>query len=264
MRSLAYTRFELLRTFRNRRMLAFSLGFPLILFFVIAAPNRHQHNFNGSGISIPLYYMVGLVAFGAMTALLSSGARIAIDRTDGWTRQLRITPLKTNAYFAAKIATGYAAAAVTIAVLYASGVSLGVSLGAGRWLEMTGLIHLVPARIARVPARHRPVPPVLLAGPCQPRVARRSAVVGRRVDRRRRLDLPARDSGPLRLPARHRASVTDKPYTRKETNDSRHTRGGRRQALAGRPCEVDSRVSRSELLGPDESQGSIRPPQRVA
>jgi ABC-2 type transport system permease protein len=146
MRSLAYTRFELLRTFRNRRMLAFSLGFPLILFFVIAAPNRHQHNFNGSGISIPLYYMVGLVAFGAMTALLSSGARIAIDRTDGWTRQLRITPLKTNAYFAAKIATGYAAAAVTIAVLYASGVSLGVSLGAGRWLEMTGLIlvALVP------------------------------------------------------------------------------------------------------------------------
>jgi ABC-2 type transport system permease protein len=146
MRSLAYTRFELLRTFRNRRMLAFSLGLPLILFFVIAAPNRHQHNFNGSGISIPLYYMVGLVAFGAMTALLSSGARIAIDRTDGWTRQLRITPLKTNAYFAAKIATGYAAAAVTIAVLYASGVSLGVSLGAGRWLEMTGLIlvALVP------------------------------------------------------------------------------------------------------------------------
>ena len=29
-------------------------------------------------------------------------------------------------------------AGLTIAVLYASGVSLGVSLGAGRWLEMTG------------------------------------------------------------------------------------------------------------------------------
>jgi ABC-2 type transport system permease protein len=90
--------------------------------------------------------MVGLVAFGAMTALISSGGRIATERTDGWTRQLRITPLSTRAYFRAKVATGYAMALVTIALLYASGISLGVSLSLGRWLEMTGLIlvALVP------------------------------------------------------------------------------------------------------------------------
>ena len=146
MRSLAYTRFELVRTFRNIRLLVFSLGFPLILFFIIATPNRNEHNFNGSGISIPLYYMVGLAAFGGMSALISSGARIATERTDGWTRQLRVTPLKTTAYFRAKVVTGYAMAATTIALLYASGIAIGVSLGAGRWLEMTGLIvvALVP------------------------------------------------------------------------------------------------------------------------
>jgi ABC-2 type transport system permease protein len=140
MRAFAYTRFELVRTFRNTRLLVFSLGFPLILYFIIAAPNRNEHNFNGSGISIPLYYMIGLVAFGAMSALISSGARIATERTDGWTRQLRVTPLKTTAYFRAKVVTGYAMAGVTIVVLYGSGIALGVSLGAGRWLEMTGLI----------------------------------------------------------------------------------------------------------------------------
>jgi ABC-2 type transport system permease protein len=140
MRAFAYTRFELVRTFRNTRLLVFSLGFPLILYFIIAAPNRNEHNFNRSGISIPLYYMIGLVAFGAMSALISSGARIATERTDGWTRQLRVTPLKTTAYFRAKVVTGYAMAGVTIVVLYGSGIALGVSLGAGRWLEMTGLI----------------------------------------------------------------------------------------------------------------------------
>ncbi len=140
MSSLAYTRFELVRTFRNRRLLVFSLGFPLILFFMIAAPNRHERNLGGTGISLPLYYMVGLVSFGAMTALISSGARIASERTDGWTRQLRITPLTTLAYFRAKVLTGYALAALTIGLLYAAGISLGVSLPAGRWLEMTGLI----------------------------------------------------------------------------------------------------------------------------
>ena len=49
MSSLAYTRFELLRTFRNWRLLVFSLGFPLVLFFMIAAPNRDVHNFDGTG-----------------------------------------------------------------------------------------------------------------------------------------------------------------------------------------------------------------------
>jgi ABC-2 type transport system permease protein len=140
MSALAYTRFELARTFRNKRLLVFSLGFPLILYFVIAAPNRNEHDLASTGISLPLYYMVGLVSFGTMMALISSGARIAAERTDGWTRQLRITPLSTRAYFRAKVLTGYAVACSTIVLLYAAGLSLGVSLAAGRWLEMTGMI----------------------------------------------------------------------------------------------------------------------------
>jgi ABC-2 type transport system permease protein len=140
MTALAYTRFELVRTFRNARLLVFSLGLPLAVFFVIATPNRHVTDFGGTGISLPLYYMVGMVGFGAMMALVTTGARIASERTDGWTRQLRITPLSTRAYFPAKVLTGYALAALAIALLYASGASLGVSLPAERWLEMTGLI----------------------------------------------------------------------------------------------------------------------------
>ena len=50
-------------------------------------------NFDGTGISAPLYYMVGLASFGTMLAMISSGARIAGERQAGWTRQLRITPL---------------------------------------------------------------------------------------------------------------------------------------------------------------------------
>lgn len=146
MNAMAYTRFELLRTFRNARLLMFSLGFPLILYFAIAGPNRNAQDFAGSGISLPLYYMVGLVAFGGMMALISTGARIATERTMGWTRHLRVTPLPAGAYLRAKLVTGYAMAGLAITLLYASGVLLGVRLPAGRWLEMTGLIlvGLVP------------------------------------------------------------------------------------------------------------------------
>ena len=37
--TLAYTRFELVRAFRNRRFFFFSLAFPLVLYLLIAGPN---------------------------------------------------------------------------------------------------------------------------------------------------------------------------------------------------------------------------------
>jgi ABC-2 type transport system permease protein len=140
MSSLVYTRYELLRTLRNRRFFLLSLGFPLILYFMIVSPNRHVHNFDGSGISFALYYMVGLASFGTMSAMLSSGARIAAERAVGWNRQLRISPLSTRNYFRAKVVTGYMMALISLLALYLAGTSLGVRLGASEWLEMTGLI----------------------------------------------------------------------------------------------------------------------------
>lgn len=140
MSSLVYTRYELLRTLRNRRFFLLSLGFPLVLYFVIVSPNRHVQNFDGSGISFPLYYMIGLASFGTMSAMLSCGARIAAERAVGWNRQLRISPLSTRSYFRAKVITGYMMALISLLALYLAGTSLGVRLGASEWLEMTGLI----------------------------------------------------------------------------------------------------------------------------
>jgi ABC-2 type transport system permease protein len=140
MSGVAYTRYELLRTFRNRRFFLFSLGFPLIFYWLLAAPQRNNHNFGGSGLPVPLYYMVGLAAFGTMVSMISTGARIAGERQAGWTRQLRISPLSVRAYFRAKVLTGYGMALSSLVLLYASGAALGVSLPAQRWLGMTALI----------------------------------------------------------------------------------------------------------------------------
>jgi ABC-2 type transport system permease protein len=137
---LLYIRFELLRTFRNRRFFLFSFGFPLVLYFLIAGPQRNTDDLAGTGISAPLYYMVGLASFGTMASMISSGARIAAERQAGWTRQLRITPLTPRQYFRAKVAASYAMATCSLLLLYVAGVVLGVSLAAPEWLEMTGLI----------------------------------------------------------------------------------------------------------------------------
>ncbi len=140
MRGAVYTRYELLRAFRNRRYFILSLGFPLILYYVIAGPQRHVSDFASTGISAPLYYMVSLASFGTMFAMISGGGRIASERQAGWTRQLRVTPLQVRAYFRAKLLTAYATALTSLLLLYAAGVSFGVSLSAHDWLQITGLI----------------------------------------------------------------------------------------------------------------------------
>jgi ABC-2 type transport system permease protein len=152
MSSATYVKFELLRTVRNKRAFIFSLIFPLIMYFLLAAPNRNNHNFGATKahpthIFAPQYYMLGLLAFGSMIAVMSSGARIAAERAVGWNRQLRLTPLTPRTYFRAKILTGYLMAAVSIALLYASGIALGVRIHPfDNWLRMTVLVlvALVP------------------------------------------------------------------------------------------------------------------------
>lgn len=112
----------------------------MILFYVIAGPNRNVPNFAGSGVSAPLYYMVSLASFGTMMSMISTGGRIAGERQDGWTRQLRITPLPARSYLRAKVITAYAMAALSVASLYLSGATLGVRISAHTWIAMTGLI----------------------------------------------------------------------------------------------------------------------------
>jgi ABC-2 type transport system permease protein len=146
MRQATYIRYELLRTFRNRRFFILSFGFPIVLYYAIAGPNRNVDSLGGTGISAPLYYMTGLAAFGTMNSMLATGARIAAERTTGWNRQLRITPLTTRTYFRAKVMTGYLVALTSLGLLYLCGISLGVTMPLSNWLEMTWLIlvGLVP------------------------------------------------------------------------------------------------------------------------
>jgi ABC-2 type transport system permease protein len=142
MSTVAYTRYELIRTFRDRRLFIFTFGFPVILYFVIVLPNRHVLDFSSTGITAALYYMVGLASFGTMMSMMSAGFRIAGERQVGWTRQLRITPLSVRSYIRAKIVTAYTMAGTSLALLYASGLILGVRLPASTWISMTILIAI--------------------------------------------------------------------------------------------------------------------------
>ncbi|HTT29343.1 MAG TPA: ABC transporter permease [Solirubrobacteraceae bacterium] len=148
-----YFRYELLRSFRNWRFIVFSLAYPVVLYFVVTGPQRHAHF---DGVAFPLYFMAGMAAVGTMIAVISSGARIAADRSVGWTRQLRITPLTPGDYLGAKVVCGFLMALLAIALVSLSGTALGVRLSAGEWLTMIGLmvVGLVPIAVLGVLLGH--------------------------------------------------------------------------------------------------------------
>jgi hypothetical protein len=66
-----------------------SLGFPLVIYYMIAAPNRNVSDLSGSGLSAPLYFMCGLAAFGTMSAMLSSGGAPSAGTASSGSRRSR-------------------------------------------------------------------------------------------------------------------------------------------------------------------------------
>ena len=83
---------------RNRRTVIFTLILPAAFFFMF-----------GTGQTRPpaaqrAYVLVSLGVYGAMIATTSGGAMVSIERAQGWSRQLRLTPLRPVAYIAIKVA----------------------------------------------------------------------------------------------------------------------------------------------------------------
>lgn len=144
MSSATYLKYELLRTFRNKRAFFFTLAFPLILFLIFGLTNKNAKIDTGTGgaqITFILYYMVAMAGYGAMIGALSIGARIAAEREIGWNRQLRLTPLTPRVYFRAKILTTYALCLSSIVVLFVVGLLLGAHIDTVAHLfETVGLI----------------------------------------------------------------------------------------------------------------------------
>ncbi len=132
-----HLRYEVLRVMRNRRTILLSLALPLTLFYAVAPENRHAVT---DGVSFPLYFMTAMAAYGAMWAAISPGGHIAFDRSKGWVRQLRMTPLRVRSEIAAKVLVAYLVVLPTLVLVFLAGTTLGVHLNAAQWLELAGLL----------------------------------------------------------------------------------------------------------------------------
>jgi ABC-2 type transport system permease protein len=136
--NLTFLGLEIRRMLRNRRTVIFTLILPAAFFFMF-----------GSGRTDPAaraYVLVSLGVYGAMIATTSGGAMVSIERAQGWSRQLRLTPLRPVAYIATKVVTAMVLGLAAVVVDFAIGAAVGVHLTATQWV-VCGLVAWLGALV---------------------------------------------------------------------------------------------------------------------
>ncbi|MBE1492713.1 ABC transporter permease [Plantactinospora soyae] len=123
---------EIRRVLRNRRTLFFILVMPAVFFLLFGLPNQGQTLDNGAPLTG--YIMISLAVYGAMVATTSGGGMVAVERAQGWSRQLRLTPLRPSAYVATKVLTAMTLGLLAVLVEFVVGALCGVSMPAHVWL----------------------------------------------------------------------------------------------------------------------------------
>lgn len=78
--------------------------------------------------------MVGLACYGSATAASSLAGQAAIDRLQGWGRQLALTPLRDRDYVSVKALVAVVASIVPTVAVFAAGALTGVRLRAVSWI----------------------------------------------------------------------------------------------------------------------------------
>ena len=132
--TLGMIRLELRRMVRNRRTVIFTLVMPAV-FFLLFGTNAASRDERVGGGNVTGYILVSMAVYGAMLATTSGGAMVSIERAAGWSRQLRLTPLRPVAYVAVKLVLAMIIGAVSVLVAFVVGAFAGAQLPAAAWVE---------------------------------------------------------------------------------------------------------------------------------
>ncbi len=131
--SPTYLVLELRRALRNRRTMIFLLIMPPVFFLLFG------HGYKDSEPAAFAYVMVSMAVYGAMIATTSIGAQVSVERSQGWTRQLRLTSLRPTGYVLTKVGAALILGVVPILIVLGVGASMGAQLSAGEWISVAVL-----------------------------------------------------------------------------------------------------------------------------
>lgn len=139
-------RAELRRMFRNPMFTVGTIGFPIMFFGLFGLPNVKETT--SAGVNVGQIILVTFAVYSLLSlAMFSFGSAVATERTGGWLRLLRASPLPVPIFFVARIVAALFFGALAVAALYAFAHFVGgVTLPLGLALTVLGklLLGLIP------------------------------------------------------------------------------------------------------------------------
>ena len=138
--SLPLLSLEVRRRLRNRRSVIFSIVLP-VAFFLMFTTTDYSSTPYGNG-NVVANMMIGMALYGALMTTTGAGAAVSTERASGWSRQLRLTPLKPIAYIAVKVIVGMLIGALAIGAVYACGPYRHAHMPVSAWIASALIIWL--------------------------------------------------------------------------------------------------------------------------
>ncbi|WGX98948.1 ABC transporter permease [Nocardioides sp. L-11A] len=125
---------ELRRMLRNRRTIVFTLIFPAAMLLAFGGQSGWQQK-AGSG-NVAAYILASMALYGAALTAAAGGSMVALERSLGWSRQLRLTPLHPVVYILMKALVALAMGALAIAAVNVVGAIQGkADMPVHVWIE---------------------------------------------------------------------------------------------------------------------------------
>jgi ABC-2 type transport system permease protein len=143
-----FTLLEMRRITRDWSGMFFTAVLPAFFYLIFGATVDARSETIGNG-NVAMYVMISMAAYGAVTATTSIGGQAALERQQGWGRQLGLTPLADSSYIAMKALIAMTVASVPILLTYALGVATGARGTARAWV-LSGLLCLVGSAVFAV------------------------------------------------------------------------------------------------------------------
>jgi ABC-2 type transport system permease protein len=131
--NVAFVAMEVRRMLRNRRTLIFTLIMPSVFFLLFGTDASYRHDTDGRG-NVTAYILISMAVYGAMLATTSGGAAVSLERAVGWSRQLRLTPLRPIAYVVVKLAVAMSLGLASVVVVSVVGMLFGADMPAWVWV----------------------------------------------------------------------------------------------------------------------------------
>ncbi|MFE4615031.1 ABC transporter permease [Streptomyces sp. NPDC056747] len=123
----AYVSLEVRRTLRDTGFAISTIGVPVMMYLLFTNLGTDDSAYKAAA-------MVGMAAYGALGAALSLGTGVAEDKSTGWLRQLRVTPMTPRQVVTGRALTGSVVVLPAITgVLLAGGLANGVRMEAWQW-----------------------------------------------------------------------------------------------------------------------------------